>query len=429
MHALTIFFEWILAASARASGLALVVLIVQSLLRYRVPARWRCALWLPVLMVLLAPVFPESAWSFESLFHSVLASLPVADVSMTQAPLPSQPLWGVVWLIGVAGILLTGTVAYMRMLWRFKRSSTPVPDALLQAIAALAREIGLRRPPRVTMARAIRSPAVAGLLRPTLLLPANMEEMLTPHEVRLVLIHELTHIKRGDLPLNALLCVLLALHWFNPLLWLAFFKARLDCEAACDAQVLEREEPLQRVVYGHTLLKLETAFSHRSLNLGFIGIFQRGSALRARIQSITTHPNQHPLMKTTLSFSIALLTFLGITKAASFAGPLDGVWVNTKSSDPDIPKVEIVGTQLVWWGATTPQESKYGPMPLTLSGDSVEDKSPDKYGYATEDAGFADNVFFIKRDGERLVLDCLTVFKDGSGRANYRVTYTFTRKT
>ena len=50
-------------------------------------------------------------------------------------------------------------------------------------------------------------------------------------ELQFVLRHELTHIKRGDLPLNALLCVLLSLHWFNPLLWFAFFKARLDRES------------------------------------------------------------------------------------------------------------------------------------------------------------------------------------------------------
>jgi hypothetical protein len=91
---------------------------------------------------------------------------------------------------------------------------------------------------------------------------------------------------------------------------------RLDREAACDAQVLDREPQAERVAYGHTLLRVETAFSYHGLSLGFVGIFQRGRALRSRIQSIATPPNPHPLIKTTLSLGIALLTFLGITKAA-----------------------------------------------------------------------------------------------------------------
>lgn len=56
-----------------------------------------------------------------------------------------------------------------------------------------------------------------------------------PAEAELVLKHELMHLKRCELPVNGLLCVLQALHWFNPLLWLAASHARQDRESACDA--------------------------------------------------------------------------------------------------------------------------------------------------------------------------------------------------
>ena len=58
MHFLTLFVDWLLAASARASLLTAAVFIIQSLLQYRVPARWRYAMWIPVLVVLLVPSFP-----------------------------------------------------------------------------------------------------------------------------------------------------------------------------------------------------------------------------------------------------------------------------------------------------------------------------------------------------------------------------------
>ena len=332
MHSLTLLFDWLLAASARASLLTVVLLIVQVLLGHRAPARWRYALWLPVLIVLLMPGFPESQWSVGSIMSkspaplpvpvmmqqepTLTAAVPVVRASEMPASIPWHQVVSLAWLIGATGMVLFSFAALVQTLWRFKRSQVPVSDALLREVTALAREIGLRRAPRVWMASAIRSPAVTGFLHPTLLLPAQFDESLTAQEARLVLRHELTHLKRGDLPLNALLCLLLALHWFNPLLWLAFFKVRLDREAACDAQVLDREPQAERVAYGHTLLRVETAFSHHGLSLGFVGIFQRGRALRSRIQSIAKPPTQTIAMKTTLSLGIALLTFLGITKAA-----------------------------------------------------------------------------------------------------------------
>jgi beta-lactamase regulating signal transducer with metallopeptidase domain len=112
-----------------------------------------------------------------------------------------------------------------------------------------------------------------------------------------------------------LLCVLLALHWFNPLLWLAFIRARLDREAASDAQVLDSGNQAQRVAYRQTLLKVAIAFSHHGLSLGFVGIIQRGTALLTRIRSIANQPKLNRLMKTIPTLSVIHLTFFGITSA------------------------------------------------------------------------------------------------------------------
>jgi len=368
MNTLAQIFDWLLAASARASLLTVVVLIARLWLPHRVPARWRYALWLPVLIVLLMPAFPESAWSAGSIIHSAPASLAepsviqrsvafpalarVVDKPETTGPISWRRFLCLAWLAGAVGAMLWGIAAGTQTLCRFKRDRRPVSDGLQRELALLAGEIGLRRAPRVWMAPAIRSPAVTGLLRPTLLLPAHFEETLTAHEARLVLQHELTHIQRGDLPLHALLCLLLALHWFNPVLWLAFFKARLDRETACDAQVLDGGDQAQRVAYGHTLLKVETAFGHHGLNLGFVGIFQRGTALRARIQSIATPPHPHPLMKIALTFGIALLTFLGVTKAAT--------------ADPKTPRI-LIETKFIEISDQATQPAGGAPLPAPLN--------------------------------------------------------------
>lgn len=129
-------------------------------------------------------------------------------------------------------------------------------------------------------------------------------------------------------------------------------------------------------------------------------------------------------MKKLFTTFATLIALIG----SSFAGPLDGVWINTDAATGSIPKVEITGNQLVWWGKTHPRDSKYGPMPLTLLGDSVGDGSPDKYGYVTEDVKFANHVMIMKRVGEHLVIETLMVFKDGSKRANTLETLTFKKQ-
>jgi beta-lactamase regulating signal transducer with metallopeptidase domain len=332
MNTLTQIFDWLLAASLRASLLTLATLLIQAAFHRHLTARMHYALWLPVLVVLLMPVLPQSRWSIEHVFQapprpvpptlssvSPLMEEPAPVVFESVSPMPEPINWQQVFLLGwlsiSAGMLVFGSVSFMLTLRRFKQARHPASDELLATLAQIASEMHLRYVPRVLIASSVSSPAVTCLLRPTLLLPAEFDREFTPAEARLVLKHELMHLKRGDLPLNALMCVLMALHWFNPLLWIAFFKIRADREAACDAQVLQDATPDHRIAYGHALLKVETAFSPRGFSLGFVGIFQRGAALRSRIQSIAKHRKPHPSMKAIITLCIALMTFLGITRA------------------------------------------------------------------------------------------------------------------
>ncbi len=334
MTTLTSLFDWMLTASFRASVLTLLVLAAQFLLGRRISARTRYAFWLPVLVVLLMPVLPQSRWSVGSLFAAGPVQAPAPALMMTgpdtgseQAMVtklslsahsePAAPIWPWLWLGISSAILLGVSLSYGIALRRYRRAQSKGDgDHWSALLVETAREVGLSRPPRVWHTKLVQSPAVTGLWRPVLLLPESFEHKFSDTEMRLILQHELMHLKRLDLPLNALACLLLALHWFNPLLWLAFLKARADCEAACDAQVLENSPRSRRVEYGHALLKAETAFAPMRFSLGFLGIFQRGASLRARIQSIAIQPKSHPVMKLITLSCITLLTFFGITSRA-----------------------------------------------------------------------------------------------------------------
>lgn len=332
MMTLSLIFDWLVTASLRASLVALAVVALQFLLRKKIGVRARYALWLPVALVLLTPTFPESRWSVQTVFvtapavqttpppSSEIPPLNVDPTSLSEISVPSidwQKLLPVAWLSGSAILIGLLCFSHIRSLRRYARTRLPVSDSLHAEIARISDQIGLRRPPHVWRSPDVHSPAVTNLFRPLLLLPAAFEKHFTPQDARLILQHELIHLKRHDLLSNALMCLLITLHWFNPLLWLAFFKIRADRETACDAQVLADASPQHRRHYGHALLKVESAFASPPLSLGFIGLFQRGDALRHRIQSIANPRPTPPFMKLITLVLITSLTFLGVTRAAT----------------------------------------------------------------------------------------------------------------
>ena len=339
MNTLDLVFDWLLQVSFRASALTLCVLLVQSMLQQHLSPRWRYALWLPVLIVLLMPVLPESRWSADSVFTFHVPTIDPLPVSATAVAMPTtmpapstlpvlatkpvdwQRVRVVTWAVGALFVLLTGVVSFTCTLTRARRTREPISNELATRIDEVTQKVGLKRKPRLLMSPHIQSPAVTGLLRPLLLLPLGFDRDFTAEEKHLILHHEFMHLKRGDLPLNTLLCLLMALHWFNPLLWLAFLKVRADREAACDAQVLENATPQRRSAYGHALLKIESAFAPLRLSLGFIGILQRHASLRARIRSIAAPGRTRPFTGLLTTLSILGMTFLGVTRAQKPTDP------------------------------------------------------------------------------------------------------------
>lgn len=334
MNSIETSFDWFLSATVRGSLMALAVLLVQAALGRKLPAVWRHALWLPVLFVLGSPVLPESPLSLENRWSEApVVTMPAGPISSDavatvpeSAPVvtPSTPAidaiqiaaW--VWIAGFFATLLLGGVAWQRTLAAFRRRTVPLSPELREEIREAARSRGLRRMPEVLVSAAVPGPAMGGVFRPILLLPSSFAATFDRDERRLILLHEMTHVKRGDLIVNAIVFLLQAVHWCNPLVWFAFARLRADRELACDSVVLSTVDEDRRTVYGHALLKVETATSHPSRHLGFVGLvglFGRGRILRSRLSAISTHRSSHPV--STLAGLVLLLglLFAGATRA------------------------------------------------------------------------------------------------------------------
>ncbi|QRK12173.1 biotin transporter BioY [Archangium violaceum] len=164
-------------------------------------------------------------------------------------------VWGalLVWLGGIAwqGRELMRGLAQLR---RIRREARPLEDASLhQAAAALGRELGLSRVPRLLVSEHAPSPLALGPLRPEVILPRKALETLSPLEQRMALAHELAHVRRGDLWLGWVPALAQAALFFHPLVRRACREYALAREEACDAAALQATGAAPRE-YGRLLL-------------------------------------------------------------------------------------------------------------------------------------------------------------------------------
>lgn len=163
------------------------------------------------------------------------------DLAYTQATPRARSLRTMVfclWLVGVLG----GTFITARRLTgvaRLRADSVPTTDARLTAILReQALRLGIVRLPELRLSSSLFGPALVGVLRPTILLPANTKRLFSPNELGVILAHELAHLKRHDLIWNWLLAVVRNVFFFHPLVWLAARGWSEAQESACDEMVI-----------------------------------------------------------------------------------------------------------------------------------------------------------------------------------------------
>jgi TonB family protein len=155
---------------------------------------------------------------------------------------PAQPdetfcLLAAIWLIGTMFLVLSW-IGRSRRARAELSGSTLLPTAReTEMFAAAAKDAGSR-------ASLIRSgsalgPAVTGIVRPQVVLPAQLAATLDDDELRAVLVHELSHVARRDNLLSLAQSALCAIFWFHPLVWLAASRSRVERERACDERTIE----------------------------------------------------------------------------------------------------------------------------------------------------------------------------------------------
>lgn len=205
------------------------------------------------LPTLTEPELDESRGVVNLPLRSTIDGIPVEPYRRDTAASSSEfsgtsllsPVAAVAW---VAGVLLMLVRLVMQILAgrRLTQTMLPADSETTSLVSQLAKQLRIRKQIRVTMTEHLRSPAIMGAIWPVLLLPATMVTGLNPEQLRLVIIHELAHIRRHDYLVNLGQMLIESLLFFNPAVWWISRQLRIEREASADAiAVSESENPLE----------------------------------------------------------------------------------------------------------------------------------------------------------------------------------------
>jgi beta-lactamase regulating signal transducer with metallopeptidase domain len=330
-------FGWLLRTSVYAGVLVCLVLAVKAAAGGRLAARWHYFFWLLVVVRMMMPwapqskasvlnLIPDSAeWRAKTLLTTEVGGKdfemgPVA-IKSTDADLSDGPVLRVadmlalVWLAG--SLVLAGYVFVSNFrLWRIIKSVRPLTEQrILDLLEDCKRQAGVETILGIIVTDKVKSPALFGFIRPRLLLPVGIIETHSTKELRHIFLHELSHLKRYDIFLGWITTLLLVIHWFNPLVWYAFYRMRQDRELACDASALSTMGVDESEKYGMTIVRLLEKFSQaRSLPI-IAAVSEDKSNLKKRIAMISEFKKEPYVWSVLAVTLIILLSFVTLTNA------------------------------------------------------------------------------------------------------------------
>ncbi len=168
-------------------------------------------------------------------------------------------IWQWLLIIWAGGVL--ALIAYRAWMWGQLatriHTSAEMPDSeIMGEFRQLCLTMHIRRPVRLMTMKDITSPALTIGIKPTVLLPSSLMEKDRNQERYFALLHELTHLKRGDHLTMLWYGVLRCLWWFHPVIWLMEKPFRMDMESACDAKAVIGMSRQEKLAYAYLLLEL-----------------------------------------------------------------------------------------------------------------------------------------------------------------------------
>jgi outer membrane protein assembly factor BamB/beta-lactamase regulating signal transducer with metallopeptidase domain len=277
------------------------------------------------------------------------------SMTIVRRPIPWSSICQISW-VTLAAWLIVRQIASIRAAQVLVRNAAPIDPHDRDAVGTLnriARQFGVAAP-AISETDQISSPICVGLFRPSVLLPVTWRDW-SASDLETVLAHELAHIARRDVPWQTLARFTAALYWFNPLVWIAVWRMRVERELACDDWVLRQGQP--STTYARCLLDVAAIAMRRRPHLAqaaAVAMAARGGLERRLVAILDPARRRSPLSRraaVVLSLSAAVLAIaIGVINPwaprAVAAGPIAAKAATAPSpavSDPNDRVLNLTG--------------------------------------------------------------------------------------
>ena len=334
--------ELLFLMSMSASVLILLCFLLFRLTENRLSARQQYTAMKFVLIFVLLPIGPclsffnvvlqEAAQTPSSEMMPVLPAtsgirLPDAVPGAAPTEAAALPQLSISSATGQAFTALWGLCAAAILIYKFLRF-TKFKRCLRQAgllevspdtqliFRTCLQKLHIRRAVRIQFSSAVPTPFATGLLKPAIILPSRN---FSNREQQYILLHELTHIKFGDLWIRWLSMFASAVHWWNPLVWLWNRKLVELSEASCDERIVSEWSTQERIDYGRVLLKTAC---YREMPEGLTASISSARLLQRRVTKML---HAKALTKKQKMFSVGIILALllcGSAAAVSMRSPV-----------------------------------------------------------------------------------------------------------
>ncbi len=271
-------FKTVLILSLFGFGITELLLLLKPITAKRLPARWQYCVWITLLISMVFPAYkliPKKEAQKLSIVPQnqtvqttvqpheethpdtvVTYDTPIEYREVNISPKISIRLFDLIAYIWGAGVLIFSLVviiSYFRFLCRKSKNSVKISDNKI--FSEVKKELKIKKHIRLKASSDIDSPMLVGVLFPSVYIPCRE---IPSGNMRMVLLHELTHYKRKDLLIKWFAILVNAVHWFNPLCYLACANLSEACEVSCDMAVTKNMSEDEQKLYMQTILNLAT---------------------------------------------------------------------------------------------------------------------------------------------------------------------------
>lgn len=392
-------FQSVLSLSLLGSILVVGLFFIKLLLRPKLSANWHYYIWLVLILRLVIPFTPSTSFN---MFNLILHDQKIIDIQQIATPNTDGVKSGIVinrdstnmspgniseqdngqyslldsaklglnwqtaaltWLIGILGAIFYIIYVNGQLFLKVKELPVCNSEDILRILRECKSDLRIHSEVPIVYDPTIKSPALYGLFHPKIVISSEIVNKLSVEELRYIFLHELSHLKRRDLPVNAIVLLIQVIYWFNPLIWYALRQMKQDCEMACDATALAALKPEDHKKYGQTIISLLQLLSQPHWvpgTLGFVSKFNR-----RRIIMISK------FKKTTIKWTVAALALTLLVGCSSLSNPIT-------SPDEQNPKDSITDSQQTDTATTGEQNTNSGTSdsPSSTKGNSPQSTQP-----------------------------------------------------